>query len=816
MQRIGLNGVWQFKALDTYNTLPRHVRRVQQWMAATVPGTVHTDLMANRVIPDPFYRTNEHDVQWVDTQQWVYRRSFTVPAALLRNDRVELVAEGLDTYATIRINGREVAQTANMFIAHRMDVREHLHSGENSIEIVFDSPVIRSKHLEQQYGKLHVALQPHRVYVRKAQYSFGWDWGPQLTTSGIWRNIGLEAFSVARLEHPSVKVLSISSEEAVLELSVDIMRTSEKPLRLRTYVGGHGMAAEHEVEVSGDRATLTVHVPRPHLWWPNGYGEQPMYTAVLSLLLNDEEIDAREVPFGIRTVRLVQEPDSEGTSFIIEINGEKIFCKGADWIPCDVFLPRVADTTYERLLTLARDAHMNMLRVWGGGIYEQEPFYRLCDELGLMVWQDFMFACGEYPEEPWFLQHVTEEAEHVVRRLRNHPSLVLWCGNNECEWLFCTEHPGKSPDDMRGAAIFRDILPSVCATLDGTRPYWRSSPFGDGFPNAQTNGNHHQWEVWSGWKDFPEFEKDNARFVTEFGFQSPANRKTLERVTTPGDRHPQSMVMEHHNKQIEGTERLFRFLAAHQNVTTAFDTFLYRSQLVQAEALKRAVEHWRRRKFNTAGTLFWQLNDCWPVSSWSVIDSALRPKAAYYYARRFFAPVLLSFRRDDMTLEVWITNDTMQHVSAPLVLQLRSFTGAVVWRRRTRVSAAANSSLCVARVDLSRFASHDPTRHYVYATMEHNTMACEQRYFFVEPKHLQLPVPRIAVRIQKISDEEQVVLLNARNFAKDVSLDVEGKDVFIEDNYFDVDAGSMKRVRVRARIADLRKRLSISSLHHEK
>ncbi len=816
MQRIGLNGVWQFRALDTYNTLPRHVRRVQQWMAATVPGTVHTDLMANRIIPDPFYRTNEHDVQWVDTQQWVYRRSFTVPASFLRNDRVHLVAEGLDTYATIRINGREVAHTANMFIAHRLEVREQLHAGENSIEIVFDSPVIRSKHHQQQYGRLHVALQPHRVYVRKAQYSFGWDWGPQLTTSGIWRNIGLEAFSVARLEHPFVKVLSVSSEEAVLELSVDIVRCSEQPLRLRTYVGGHGMAAEHEVEVSGNRATLTVHVPRPHLWWPNGYGEQPLYTAVLSLLHNDEEIDAREVPFGIRTVRLVQEPDSEGTSFIIEINGEKIFCKGADWIPCDVFLPRVTDTTYERLVTLARDAHMNMLRVWGGGIYEQEPFYQLCDELGLMVWQDFMFACGEYPEEPWFLQQVTEEAEHVVRRLRNHPSLVLWCGNNECEWLFCTEHPGKSPDDMRGATIFRDILPSVCRRLDGTRPYWRSSPFGDGFPNAQTNGNHHQWEVWSGWKDFADFERDNARFVTEFGFQSPANRTTLERVTTPGDRHPQSKVMEHHNKQIEGTERLFKFLAAHQNVSTVFDVFLYRSQLVQAEALKRAVEHWRRRKFNTAGTLFWQLNDCWPVSSWSVIDSALQPKAAYYYARRFFAPVLLSFRRDDRYLEVWITNDTMHQLSAPLVLQLRSFTGSVVWKTRKRISAAANSSLCVARVDLSRFASHDPTRHYVYATMAHNTMTCEQRYFFAEPKHLQLPAPRIVVRIQRISDEEQMVLLNARNFAKDVSLDVEGKDVFIEDNYFDLDAGSTKRVRVRVCLSDLRKRLSISSLHHEK
>jgi beta-galactosidase/beta-glucuronidase len=281
----------------------------------------------------------------------------------------------------------------------------------------------------------------------------------------------------------------------------------------------------------------------------------------------------------------------------------------------------------------------------------------LCDRLGLMVWQDFMFACGEYPETPWFMAQVRDEAEKAVARLRNHPSVVLWCGNNECEWLYCTEHPDRSPGDMTGARIFRDVLPSVVRRMDGTRPWWRSSPFGAGFPNAETSGNHHQWDVWSRWKDYTEYENDNARFVTEFGFQAPPHIRTLEEVTLPEERHPQSRVMEHHNKQVEGTERLIRFVAAHHRLPRDLAEFVDRGQLVQAEALKCAAEHWRRRKYLTAGVLFWQLNDCWPVTSWSVIDSRMRPKAAWYYARRFFAPLLVSFRRRPAAPEVWITSD---------------------------------------------------------------------------------------------------------------------------------------------------------------
>ncbi|MBM2841050.1 MAG: beta-mannosidase [Bacteroidetes bacterium] len=821
MKKINLNGTWQFRAIDKYKSLPGGMRAVTRWMNATVPGTVHTDLMASKRIPDPFYRMNENDVQWVDQQQWVYKREFSVPASLLAQDAIQLVCEGLDTYAQIRINGRLVGETANMFVDHRLDVKKQLRAGKNTIEILFDSPSICSKAIERKHGALRVALEPHRVYVRKAQYSFGWDWGPKLTTSGIWRNISLEVFSYARLQHPHVKVLTLNSREAVVHVSVEVGRVRSAGLSVRMLLTGEESYAEQTSVARGNTIRATFHIPKPKLWWPNGYGDQPMYNVLFSLQKDGKEIHRLEVPFALRTVRLVQEKDSEGKSFIIKINGKKIYCKGANWIPCDTFIPRIADSTYKTLLHLAKDAHMNMIRVWGGGIYEQDIFYTLCDRLGLMVWQDFMYACGEYPEQPWFLKQSKEEAEKVVRRLRNHPGIVVWCGNNECEYDFCTKNPGKTADDLRGAKIFRDILPSVVARHDGARLYWRSSPFGEGFPNAESNGTHHQWTVWDLWKDYKEYENDNARFVAEFGFQAPANRETFDEVSIPADRHPQSRFMEHHNKKVEGPERLFRFLSAHYRVEMSFDDFIYKGQLVQADALKFAVEHWRRRKFNTAGSLFWQLNDCWPVSSWAVIDSALRPKAGYYFAKKFFAPVLLSFKKSGNALEVWVTNDALKAASGTLDLGFRSFVGKRIWAKRLKLYLRANSSSKVCEVDLVRFAHHDSARHYFSGRLlTAHGFSSEQRYFLLEPKHLLLPKAKLTTLLTTPltpgKDGEWKLKISSTHFAKNVRVEIRGEDVVFDDNYFDIDAGDTRVVRFKSSLTarELKKRLKLKWIEY--
>lgn len=796
MKKVELQGSWWVRAIDKYRTLPTSERSVTRWMEGAVPGTVHTDLLANEKIPDPFYRMNENDVQWIDMQQWLYRKQLDVPADFLKERRIDLVAEGLDTYAEIRINNKRVGETANMFVEYRLDVKRYLRAGKNTIEVLFDSPSIRSKKLERKHGRLQVALEPHRVYVRKPQYSFGWDWGPKLTTSGIWRPIYLEAWSGMRVRDAFVRVVSIKRYQAVIQVEVELDRKPKRGLSLHVAVMGEGTMIEMSAAVRAKTVSCSLRIPNPKLWWPNGYGEQPLYSAVLSLRDGGIELEKKTVTFAIRMVRLLQEKDREGKSFIFEINGKRIYCKGANWIPSGNFIPSIPDSTYEQLLRMAKDAHMTMIRVWGGGIYEQEIFYELCDRLGLMVWQDFMYACGEYPEQPWFLKQAKQEAEKAVRRLRNHPSVVIWCGNNECEWLFCTENPDKTPDDMYGSKIFRDILPAVCKKFDGTRPYWRSSPFGESFPNDESNGNHHQWTIWSAWKDYPEYEKIMARFVTEFGFQAPANRTTFEEVTLASDRHPQSAVMEHHNKQVQGTERLFRFQAAHYEVATDFDDFIYKGQLVQAEALKCAIEHWRRRKFKTAGSLFWQLNDCWPVSSWSVIDSALRPKAGYYYAKRFFAPVLVSLKRSDGVMECWGTNDSLEKIDGTLRMALRSFDGKEVWRKSKAIRLFKNSSTILDRVDEKLCRKYESRIHYMHVQLwREDSLLSENRYFFEEPKHLALPRAKIALKLSAGEDNKVRLELRSDTLVKNVRLELEGEDVVFDDNYFDLDSRMPKAVQ---------------------
>jgi beta-mannosidase len=588
----------------------------------------------------------------------------------------------------------------------------------------------------------------------------------------------------------------ITGNRADVRVDVNLERKRPGPVDLTIVVSGGKFEYRKSFRVAANRKSVTIGIPNPRLWWPNGYGEQHLYKVSVTAVNGGIECDTKSASFGIRTVRLLQEKDEEGRSFIFEINGVKIYCKGADWIPSDNFIPRISTLTYERLLTLARDAHMNMVRVWGGGIYEQEIFYELCDRLGLMVWQDFMFACGEYPQDAWFLRLVKDEAEKAIVRLRNHPSIVLWCGNNECEWIFCRENPGKKPDEMNGAVIFRDILPSVCQTLDGTRPYWRSSPFGTGFPNEESNGNHHEWDVWGYWKDYRHYEEVCARFVTEFGFQAPASMKTMGTVMLPMDRHPQSKVFEHHNKLPEGTERLYRFQAAHYKIGGDIEDFVFKSQLVQAEAMKTAVEHWRRRKFRTAGSLIWQLNDCWPVSSWSLIDSALRPKASYYCARRFFAPVLVSFRGTRDSVEVWVTNDTLTPLQGELSVILSKFDGTALWTVLKPIRVPVNCSRLFMRIPKARFADIDRSDSYLRAQMQCGPQVFDNRYFFSEPKHMQIRSSDIEAEVSKKADNLYEVSITSRMLVRHVQVDTEGAEVEIEDNYFDVDPGDTKTTRL--------------------
>ncbi|MFQ5770435.1 MAG: glycoside hydrolase family 2 protein, partial [bacterium] len=584
---IQLNGAWEFTLngeSPELSSFPDNAYPIGKWLKAHVPGTVHTDLIENSIIEDPFHRNNELNVQWVDQVNWIYRKEFEVTDDFLNNPTIYLIAEGLDTIATIFINNQMVAQIQNMHIEHRLDVKQLLVKGNNEIRIHFDSAIVHAKQLEDRFGVLSHTHESYRLYVRKAQYSFGWDWGPKLATCGIWKSIYLAAVENTQISDVFVESkLNDSFSTAYLDVQIQLERNIE--IKDEVCVVVHLNGTKKEVKVSEDFISVPFEITDPELWWPAGYGEQKLYNLKVEVFLNGRKQDERLLKFAIRKVELIQEKDQWGHSFYFKINNTPIFCKGANWIPADSFIPRVTNEKYRELLQLAREANMNMIRIWGGGIYEQNIFYELCDELGFLVWQDFMFACGAYPEYPEFKENVSQEIESIVKRLRNHPSIVIWCGNNENEWIW-QRSTGESYKKMPGYNLFHELIPEICHKLDPSRPYWPSTPFGGEHPNSPEQGNRHQWDIWSGWQDFSTVVEDNGRFISEFGFQAPASLSTWEKFTVPEDRRPQSEIMEFHNKQEEGTERLFRYLAGHVVLPTSFEDFIYKCQVVQGEALK--------------------------------------------------------------------------------------------------------------------------------------------------------------------------------------------------------------------------------------
>ncbi|MFQ5638964.1 MAG: glycoside hydrolase family 2 protein [bacterium] len=795
--RIDLNGSWEF-SVDwdgpQISQIPSGALSPDEWLLAQVPGTVHTDLLKNNKIDDPFYRDNELKVPWVAEVDWIYRKCFLVSEAALASHSVQLVAEGLDTFSTIFVNGHEVAQTRNMFIEHRFEVKEHLRPGENNIKIRLHSPVLWSKRAEEKYGRLFASHENHRVYARKAQYSFGWDWGPKLPTSGIWRPIYIETVKAIRLEDVFVDIDledSLNRARVSVQIETEIFDKKDVAFTAAATVNGE----KKECEIRENRCAIPFEIKNPHLWWPAGHGEPHLYQLKVEVRANNDIAEKRSLKFGIRKVELLQEKDDKGESFLLKINHEPIFCKGANWIPADSFLPRVCRDKYAALLNSAKDANMNMLRVWGGGIYENEIFYELCDELGLLVWQDFMFACAAYPDQDEFRENVSQEVEAVVRRLRNHAGIVLWCGNNENEWVW-KNSTGRPITEMPGYDLFHNRIPDICKNLDASRPYWPSSPFAGDDPNSAEEGNRHQWDIWSRWEDFRSVDKDLGRFITEFGFQAPANLCTYDKVTTREDRCPQSEIMEFHNKQTDGTERLFRFLAAHVPMPTSFDDFIYKAQVVQGEALKHCIEHWRRNKFHTSGALIWQLNDCWPVSSWSLIDSALRPKGAYFYVKRAFAPTAVSLTRNKEKIEVWTINDSLHSFEAKLMLTTLNFHGTTMFSKSLDLTVSGNSALKACEFHLTELKINSAACDYLKAELcVSGEIVAENRLSFKRIKHLEIPRPDWQMKLDKTGPKNYVLSLSASVFAKSVRIQSDSI-LQVVDNFFDLEAHCEKRVHI--------------------
>jgi beta-mannosidase len=784
-----LHDKWEF-SLNKKSRPPVDNINPGTWYKAVVPGTIHTDLINNKLIPDPFYSDNEKRLQWIGEMDWDYRTFFDLPKSFDASKPVLIKFDGIDTIAEIILNGEIVGSTDNMFCSWQFDISRFLKKKGNKLVIRFNSPYQYARLTESKHGKLHVALNSERVYIRKAQYSFGWDWGPALATSGLWRTVSLIQKSDACIEHFTFNTVSLSGNSANVELKADINNSLNKILKLKIILSSGNFNYEKEIEVIENSITHNFEIENPALWWPAGYGLPTLH--ILSLFLYEDNIllDEKVSKVGLRTIELQLKVEDKNT-FRFIVNGQNIFARGADWIPSDLFIPRVSDEKYRQLIESAKSANMNMLRIWGGGFYENDIFYDLCDQLGLLVWQDFMFACAAYPEYPEFIENISNEFRQNIKRLQNHPSLALWCGNNENEWNWQRES-GRPMKSMPGYEIYHQIIPAILSDLDPARPFWPSTPFGfEDDPNTDLSGNKHQWEVWSWWKDYNQVSHDNSLFVSEFGFQGPADIKTLEEAIPIEQRFVQSEIFEFHNKQVEGNERLFRFLAAHLPVKTKWEDYIYLTRLNQGLALKTCLQHWRSNYPVTNGALIWQLNDCWPVTSWAIIDSNLLPKPAFYFVKNIFNQQIITFRKTDTSIEVVCINSAHEEFPGIVKVQIVNLSkGKIEFEVNKKVNLKGDTRITVSSV--SGFDSVEDGVSVIVVSVYDNESKMVHRNYYAgkEWKHISLPKPEISLK--KLNDDSLQVETDKPAFFVTLSSD----EIVFEENSFILLPGEKEIIKV--------------------
>ncbi|GMA56004.1 hypothetical protein GCM10025858_05070 [Alicyclobacillus sacchari] len=624
------------------------------WHRAIVPGCIHTDLKANGLIPDPFYGTHEGSLQWIDKQDWQYETVFDVPQDMLNKSQIEIVFEGLDTYADVSLNDTPILAANNMFRTWRIEIKRLLRAEGNRLHIRFRSPIQEDlPKLERLgYGLPATNDQSERgglggkklsVFSRKAPYHYGWDWGPRLVTSGIWRPIKLEAWTQARISDVYIHQSSVTVEKAQLEAHIEIHSEVEGPAILRLHGAGRTIESTITLAKGVQTHRIEIEISHPDLWWPRGYGQPSLYTFRAEVAIGGTAIANRTVRTGLRDIQLVQTDDEAGTSFYFQVNGVPVFAKGANHIPNDSFITEVDEERYRHEIVTAAASNMNMLRVWGGGVYECDVFYDLCDEYGILVWQDFMFACSMYPGDAAFLQSVEEEAKDNIRRLRNHPSIALWCGNNEIDtaWAQYDEHGGwgwkqqYTPEQRAQIwsayeSIFHRILPDVLAQLAPRAAYWPSSPMqaltydrSQHAKNDSTRGDIHYWGVWHAVEPFSNYNVNLGRFMSEYGFQSFPELRTVQSYAEEKDMELESDVMRWHQRSGDGNRLIKEYMDIYLPTPKDFPAFLTMSQILQAEAIKTAIEAHRRKKPYCMGSLYWQINDCWllhPGRAWIITD----------------------------------------------------------------------------------------------------------------------------------------------------------------------------------------------------
>ncbi|MFJ9928060.1 glycoside hydrolase family 2 protein [Streptomyces misionensis] len=770
-------------------------------LPARVPGCVHTDLLAAGLIPDPFLGLNEREVDWVGRGTWTYARHVDPgDTSTQHHERTDLVFDGLDTAALITLDGRELGRTRNMHRHYRFDVTGR----HGRLAVEFASAYDEAEAVRALTGERPNVYPEPFQYIRKMACSFGWDWGPTLVTAGIWRPVRLERWSTARLARVR-PLVTVADGDGTVEVRIDVERTERgagRALEVRAGVGG----AEARCAVDGDQAVLTLRVPAPELWWPRGYGAQPLYDLKVDLVDvdTDRPLDSWQRRIGFRSVELDRSADAHGTGFALVVNGVRVFARGVNWIPDDVFPSRITPERYRTRLRQTADAGVDLVRIWGGGIYEDDAFYDACDELGLMVWQDFLFACAAYPEEQPLRGEVEAEARDNVVRLMPHPSLVLWNGNNENLWGFRDwDWEPELGGDSWGEGYYLGLLPRIVAELDPTRPYTAGSPWSgswDHHPNDPAHGTHHSWEVWNR-RDYAEYRDSVPRFVAEFGWQAPPAMATLRRALPGEGLAPDSPGMLHHQKADDGNGKLDRGVARHFALPEGdFDRWHYLTQVVQARAVAAGIEHWRSHWPVCAGTVVWQINDCWPVSSWAAIDGDGRAKPLYHELRRVYADRLLTLQPDAAGPVLAVINQSAAPWPAEVTLLRVHADGTVLARHALEVNVGARAVL-----RQSVPADLVPDAASASEFLVADTGELRALYFPVTDKEFAYPVPKYDVTVASTpgaADGNVEVVVTAHTLVRDLLLQVDrlGPDAVCDTGLHTLLPGDELRLTVRGAV----------------
>lgn len=819
MKTLSLGGAWRMRQVGT-----------ESWHDAVVPGSVYADLIRDGSMPDPYWRENELEAFELLKHDYEYTRMIDVTEEMLGYDHVILRCEGLDTLAHVCINGKEIGYADNMHSEWEWDVKPFVGKGENVLTIRFDSPINYALEAgERSPGWCSTDAIPGYPHIRKVHCMFGWDWGPRLADAGIWRDISLLLVNSARIR--SVLVTQEHGDDRVkLTLAPEIELAAAADCTCAYEI----LAPDGSIAASGEFAgneKEEVCIDQPELWWPHGYGAQPLYTVKVTLLHGGAEQDEWSRRIGLRTLTISRQKDQWGEEFCHVANGVKIFAMGADYIPEDNIFSRITPERTRRLLEDAVLANFNTVRIWGGGYYPPDFFFDICDELGLMVWQDLMYACAYYDLTPEFEASIRKETIGNVRRIRHHASLALLCGNNEMEQFqaegihaefeghpeaYGPARPSHHADYIK---MFEYLLPNICRDVAPQTFYWPASPSSGGNfdePNDPNRGDTHYWDVWHGEKPFTEYRKFHFRYASEFGFQSFPCLKTVESFTEPGDRNIFSRIMERHQRNKAANGKILSYMAQTYRYPNGFDNLLYCSQLLQADAIRYGVEHWRRNRGRCMGAIIWQLNDCWPVASWSSIDYFGRWKALHYAAKRFFAPVMLSaqeegeltqnpcineFRTEPVkrSIRLNVSNETMEDVSGIVRWALRTPDGSVVRNGEQTLCVPALSAVWM---DEIVFDEASVTGHYAsFSFAVNDEIISEGTALFCAPKHFEFLDPKLQVRCE--GDE---IVVSAQAFAKHVCIESEDADLLLSDNFFDMQPGE-KRVQIlRGNAEDLRVR----------